>query len=161
MVTMIVLCYDGSPTAKHAIASAHALVGQAPALVLHVWQPPAAYFGPEPFGGVEMWSGAQVAELEAVATERANRTVEYGVELARASGFTVDGRLERSAGSVWRTILDAADEVDAQLVVAGARGLSPVQSLLLGSVSTALVHHSSRPILIVPAALEQAKEREG
>lgn len=157
---MIVLCYDGSGSAKHAITTAHALVGQSPALLLHVWQPPAAFLGPDPFGGIEMWSGPQVAELEAMATERANRTVEYGVELARDGGFTVEGRLERSASTVWRTILDVAEEVDAQLVVAGARGLSPVQSLLLGSVSGALIHHSKRPMLIVPPPEEAVKERE-
>jgi nucleotide-binding universal stress UspA family protein len=154
---MIVLCYDGSASAKHAIETAHALVGQAPALLLHAWEPPTSYLGPDPFGGIETWSGPQVVELEAMATERANRTVEYGVELARSAGFSVDGRLERSAGAIWRTILDVADECDAQLVVAGARGLSPLQSLLLGSVTTPLVHHATRPLLIVPLPAEARK----
>ena len=85
-----------------------------------------------------------------MALERANRTVEYGVELARDAGFTVEGRLERSMSAVWRAILDIADETDAQLIVAGARGLSALQSMLLGSVTTPLVHHSTRPVLVVP-----------
>ncbi|MGD0198218.1 MAG: universal stress protein [Solirubrobacteraceae bacterium] len=148
---MIVLCYDGSASAKHAIATAHSLVGQAPALVLHVWEPPMSYLGPDPFGGLETWSGPQIVELEALSTERANRTVEYGVQLARDAGFSAEGRLERATHAVWRTILDVADETDAQLIVAGARGLSTIQSLLLGSVSAALVHHSTRPMLVVPS----------
>ena len=86
---MIVLCYDGSGSAKHAITTAHGIVGQSPALLLHVWEPPANYLGPDPFGGIETWSGPQIVELEAMALERANRTVEYGVELARDAGFTV------------------------------------------------------------------------
>jgi nucleotide-binding universal stress UspA family protein len=156
---MIVLCYDGSVSAKHAITTAHGIVGQSPALLLHVWEPPANYLGPDPFGGIETWSGPQIVELEAMALERANRTVEYGVELARDAGFTVDGRLERSTSAVWRAILDVADEADAQLIVAGARGLSALQSMLLGSVTTPLVHHSARPILVVPLPPE-AKDAE-
>jgi nucleotide-binding universal stress UspA family protein len=147
---MIVLCYDGSASAKHAITTAHGIVGQSPALLLHVWEPPANYLGPDPFGGIETWSGPQIVELEAMALERANRTVEYGVELARDAGFTVEGRLERSMSAVWRAVLDVAEEADAQLIVAGARGLSALQSMLLGSVTTPLIHHSTRPVLVVP-----------
>lgn len=157
---MIVLCYDGSVSAKHAITTAHGIVGQSPALLLHVWEPPANYLGPDPFGGIETWSGPQIVELEAMALERANRTVEYGVELARDAGFTVDGRLERSTSAVWRAILDVADEADAQLIVAGARGLSALQSMLLGSVTTPLVHHSMRPILVVPLPPEAKAAEE-
>jgi nucleotide-binding universal stress UspA family protein len=158
---MILLCYDGSTSAKHAITSAHDIAGETPATLLHLWEPPASFLGPDPFGGIETWTGPQVVELEAMALERANRTVEYGVELARNAGFDVDGRLERTATATWRAILDIADEIDAQLVVVGARGLSPLESVLIGSVSTALVHHSSRPVLVVPlppAATRDAKD---
>jgi nucleotide-binding universal stress UspA family protein len=89
-----------------------------------------------------------------MAVERANRTVEYGVELARNAGFSVQGRLERAATATWRAILDVAEECDAQLIVVGARGMSPVESLLNGSTSTAVVHHSHRPVLVVPPPAE-------
>jgi nucleotide-binding universal stress UspA family protein len=95
-----------------------------------------------------------------MALERANRTVEHGIELARNAGFNVDGRRERSMSAAWRTILDVADEADAQLIVAGARGLSSLQSLLLGSTSTALVHHATRPILVVPLPPEAVQEQD-
>jgi nucleotide-binding universal stress UspA family protein len=157
---MILLCYDGSASARHAITTAHGVVGQSPATLLHAWEPPANFLGPDPFGGIETWSGPQIAELEAMAVERANRTVEYGVELARNAGFPVEPRLVRSDMTVWRTILDVAEELDAQLVVVGARGVSPIQSLLLGSTSTALVHHSVRPVLVVPLPPEAKKDEK-
>jgi nucleotide-binding universal stress UspA family protein len=158
---MILLCYDGSPSAKHAITSAHAIVGQSPATLLHIWEPPANFLGPDPFGGIETWSGPQIVELEAMALERANRTVEYGVELARDAGFSADGRLERADTATWRAILDIADGCDAQLIVVGARGLSPLESVLIGSVSNALVHHSSRPVLVVPSEPAETKDAKG
>ena len=37
----IVICYDGSESAKHAVAVAHKTLGHLPAILLHVWSPPA------------------------------------------------------------------------------------------------------------------------
>jgi nucleotide-binding universal stress UspA family protein len=46
-------------------------------------------------------------------------------------------------------ILDLGEELDASLIVAGRRGMSQLESLMMGSVSDGLVHHASRPVLIV------------
>ena len=74
--------------------------------------------------------------------------VRAGVELARGAGF--DARERVVKGKAWRVISDVADELDTGLIVLGARGLSRVQSALLGSVSAAVVQHARRPVLIVP-----------
>lgn len=148
---VILLCYDGSESSERAIAAAHDLVGDVPATVLYVWEPPTNLFIPDPFSGMQPWGAAQMTDLETVLHERAGRLVAAGVTLANDAGFTAQSELRASAGSPWRTILDVADEVEASLVVLGARGLGAVQSLLLGSVSNAIVHHARRPVLIVPA----------
>ncbi len=46
------------------------------------------------------------------------------------------------------TLIDMSK--DADLVVAGARGLGTVARLLLGSVCTALVHHAHCPVSVIP-----------
>ena len=72
-----------------------------------------------------------------------------GVALARAAGFDIRGVL--AGGKTWRAICDLADELDASTIVLAARGLSRVQSVLLGSVSGAVAAHAKRPVLIIPA----------
>lgn len=46
-------------------------------------------------------------------------------------------------------ILSAAGQWGADLLVLGARGLGPVKRVLLGSVSSAMVHHAPCPVLVV------------
>ena len=55
-------------------------------------------------------------------------------------------------------IAEACEEVGADLLVAGSRGYGPVLRVLLGSVSTQLVHRASCPVLVVPRPREGAEE---
>lgn len=147
---MILLSYDGSESATHAVVTAHELVGNVPATVLHVWDPPMNYLTAEPFTGMATWDPGRMAELESLILERSSRILEEGVTLARHTGFAAEGRLERTSAAPWRAILDVAEELDAQLIVVGARGLSTVESVMLGGVSNAVMHHARRPVLVVP-----------
>jgi nucleotide-binding universal stress UspA family protein len=147
---MILLAYDGSESSNHAITTAHELLGDVSVTVLHVWDPPANFLPADPFGGLQTWSPAQVVELESLILDRANRVLQEGVALATEVGFTAEGRIEQTIAAPWRAILDVAEEFDARLIVVGARGLSAVESVVLGSVSNALVHHAKRAVLVVP-----------
>jgi nucleotide-binding universal stress UspA family protein len=148
---MILACYDGSDTARHAIGAAHELLGDIAVTVVHVWDLPAGLFVPDTFGGMESWTSAQVSEVDTVVRERAGRLLAEGVTTATEAGFTAQGRLEHASGSTWRTIVEVADELDARLIILGSHGRSGVESALLGSVSTAVMHHAKRPVLVVPA----------
>jgi nucleotide-binding universal stress UspA family protein len=57
----------------------------------------------------------------------------------------------RSDDREWRSILDAADEYDASVVVLGSRGEDGSAAPILGGVSNGVVRHCRRPVLIVPA----------
>jgi nucleotide-binding universal stress UspA family protein len=61
-------------------------------------------------------------------------------------------------GSIWSTILEAAEEASAEIVVVGARGHSKMRSLLLGSVSNGIVQHSALPVLVLPARKDDDQE---
>ena len=86
--------------------------------------------------------------LDEISQGAARELMQRGVELAREAGFEAEGRLEE--GKPWRTIRRVADELEAEPIVLGARGLGRVESMLLGSVSIAVIFHSKRPVLVVP-----------
>lgn len=49
-------------------------------------------------------------------------------------------------------VVSCADELDATVIVMGSRGRSTVAAMFLGSVSTGVVHHTQRPVLVVQAS---------
>lgn len=81
--------------------------------------------------------------------ENARKLAAEGVRLAEAGGMTAKPLTKLASGPLWQQILAVADERDASAIVLGTRGLGGVKSLVLGSVSNAVVHHASRPVLIV------------
>ncbi len=140
----LLLCYDGSDDAKHAIAEAASLMGSRPALVVSVWQDAAAI---PSFA----WVGAatNLDELMDAARESTEGIAAEGVELAEAAGLKASPLVVEARGPVWEAIVEVADKRDASAIVLGSRGLSGIKGVLLGSVSGAVVHHANRPALVV------------
>lgn len=140
----VLLCYDASEDATSAIRAAAELLGARPALVLTVWEnlkaiPPFAWVAPM----------ADLGPLLEVAQEGAERVAAQGAELAAAAGFAATPVAVQANGPTWERIAAVADEHDAAVIVVGSRGLSGVRSALAGSVSTGVVHHAGRPVLVV------------
>jgi nucleotide-binding universal stress UspA family protein len=143
----LLICYDGSADAKHAIESAGALLAARPALVVTVWQPIASLDS-------VVWSGMIVgvdsfAELDRAAAEAGGRVADEGVRIAQQAGLEAEPLAIKAVGPVWKTIVETADRHDAAAIVIGSRGLTGVRSMLLGSVSSAVAHHADRPTLVV------------
>jgi nucleotide-binding universal stress UspA family protein len=123
----LLLCWDGSADAAHAMERAGALFPGRSALVLTVWQQQRR--------------------------EDAGRLVAEGVRVADRAGLSGEPLAVERAGPVWKTILDVADRHDVAAVVMGSRGLTGLRSMLLGSVSSAVVGHADRPTLVVRHAM--------
>jgi nucleotide-binding universal stress UspA family protein len=153
---MILLCYEGSASSDHVIDAAHKILGDGEATVLHVWDPPTSFLIGDTVSayGLGTIAPEQVHDLDLVVRARADRILADGVSHAREAGFDAEGRLEISKGSPWRTILETAQEIEACLIVVGTHTIGAVEAALLGSVSTSLVHHTHRPVLLVPAVSE-------
>jgi nucleotide-binding universal stress UspA family protein len=143
----LLICYDGSEDAKYAVERAGELLRNRPALVLTVWQPVAGL-------GSFAWSGATTSmvdfvELDRAAAEDAGRVAAEGVRIANEAGLEAEPVAVEATGPVWEPILEIADQQEAAAIVMGSRGLTGVRSILLGSISRAVVHHTDRPTLVV------------
>jgi nucleotide-binding universal stress UspA family protein len=146
----VLLAYDGSPSSATAIAAAGRLLPGRRAVVCHVWSGLSrAMFHDEPSAlpGVLSEAATELDEPDAAAAEQ---LAAQGAELARDAGFDAEPLAERQGRKAWRTLLEAAERTGASVVVTGAQGLSGMGRGLLGSVSTAVVHHSPVPVLVVP-----------
>lgn len=143
----LLLCYDGSESARLAIQAAGKLCSPRPAIVVNLWE---SWVTAAPvLAGVARPVNAMTEELDELAAELSQATAADGERLAAEAGFEAVSVSARSAGSIWRGLLDVADEHDAAMLVCGARGLTGL-SRALGSVSNGVVHHSRRPVLVVP-----------
>ena len=141
----LLLCYDGSEDATHAIQRAGALLPGRPALILHVWQP-TPRMGRLGFAGETV---SMVGELDQAAAEHGRRVADKGVHIAQQAGLDAVPLAVEVTGPIWATIVETADRYHAATIVLGSRGLSGVRLMLLGSVSSAVVHHADRPTLVI------------
>jgi nucleotide-binding universal stress UspA family protein len=126
----LLICYDGSDDAGAAIRRAAELFGERPAIVLALWQ-------------------SEVAQPDAADERIAEDLAREGASIAEGAGL--------AATPLWRctqwrpaaeAIVDAAAEFEAAAVVMGSRGHRGVASVALGSVSTEVLRHSARPVLV-------------
>jgi nucleotide-binding universal stress UspA family protein len=149
---MILICYDGSADARTAIEHASELLGGQPATVLTIWETLAELLAHTPTGFGLAAGDLDFVKIDASTRASAQETAAEGAELARKAGLTAEPEIRERTSSVAAAILDAAADVDASVIVAGTRGLTGIKSLLLGSVSHALLHQTDRPVMVVPSA---------
>jgi nucleotide-binding universal stress UspA family protein len=150
----LLLCYDGSADAKHAIERAGELFEGRHALVLTVQRSNAATDTVAVLGATG--GMVNVVEVERASAETDGRVAEEGALIAQEAGLDAERVAIGSTGPVWETIVGVADRHDAATIVMGSRGLTGLRSILVGSVSDAVVHHADRPTLIVPRPVSDA-----
>ena len=156
----VLLAYDGSESSATAIAVAGRLLPGRDALVCHAWTGVSQTLLLGALAEMPATVGDTVSEIDRVDHDEAGKTAATGVQLAEAAGFSAKPLPVREDRKTWRTLLEAAKDNRASLIVAGAHGMSGIGRALLGSVSTGLVHHSHVPVLVVPATTRE-EETDG
>lgn len=131
----IVVGYDGSEAATRALSRAAEIANGATVTVVSaVHVRPTGARGPG-----RAVDRAEVYERKRELDEAAALLRERGI-MARE----VEGR-----GDPADAIIDEANEIGADLIIVGTRGLNTAERLLLGSVSTKVLHHAPCDVLVV------------
>jgi nucleotide-binding universal stress UspA family protein len=152
MYEVILVAVDGS---KHSAATIQAVAELAKAfrsevVVVHARQVVQSVIvaGPDAVSLPVLTGGEEMAmierELEAAARHLVdNVTGELTRQGVKAKAVVASGR------STARSILKAAEDCDAGLIVIGSNGLSDLTGLLMGSVAHQVVQHAHCPVLVV------------
>ena len=138
----IVVGVDGSPASRVATdwAARDAALRGAPLTVVHV----------QPSDEIGPWVDLPISdEYSAGRARRAQQVIDDALALVSdATGAgTVKVEQRVLSGPKVPTLVDLSE--DAEMVVVGCRGLGGVKSLLLGSVSSGLVHHAHCPVAVI------------
>jgi nucleotide-binding universal stress UspA family protein len=154
--SIVLIAYDGSEVARHAIAEAAPLLTGRRVVV--------AYARPADESVAAHLEGHAALEetddQHPHALDEAHRIALEGRDRARAAGLDASALLISSPEPAGDAIVHAADQLDAGLIVIGSRGRRELKSLLLGSVSQHVAHHTRRPVLIVPTPRIAEARRE-
>ena len=137
--TTILLATDGSREAQLAAATAADLARRTDSELhlIHVGEVPVVYH-PERHG-----YRAEYEEHE----REAQQLLEAQVERMKATGVTV-AQAHLRMGRADEEIVVLAEELGADLIAMGGRGLGGVRRALMGSVSDSVVRHAHCPVLI-------------
>jgi nucleotide-binding universal stress UspA family protein len=146
----IVIGYDGSDFAKHAIEEAGRLFPGRRAIVANVFPSGAENVAAAAIGVPAGVLGEAAHRLHEASRQAAEERAGEGARLASEAGLAAEGRSEATEGSSWSALNGVAEEEDASAIVVGTRGLSGFKEMLLGSTSSGLLHHSTRPVVVVP-----------
>lgn len=135
---------DGSPESDEAVQYAveHALAFDATVELVNVITPQ-----------TRVVEGEAVFEGEEGAEEAGRRTLEgarrIAEEAAQEADQMVDLETELLLGRPAHAIADYADEVDADAIFVGHRGLSSEREKVVGSVAKGIVDRADRPVTVV------------
>ena len=148
----VLICYDGSPSARAAVARAASTLDQAgfarhEVTLVHVWNAPMA--ATDSFNYREGPGAPSAERLIDVAESGAQETVDEGRRVAIDCGLTPNTLIARNESSVAATILRVAEQQDSSLIVVGSHPHgSPGPTL--DSISAAVIAASTRPVLVIP-----------
>jgi nucleotide-binding universal stress UspA family protein len=151
----VVVGFDGTPAAEHAIREGGPLLAGRKAVVLVVWKQgvgfemvalPASEIGLPP-GPADIQTAL---EIDRALLHAAESQAQRGVAIAREAGLDAEPLVvaDDPDAAVHATIVRVADERDAAAILIGAHGHGPISELLLGATTRGVLRHASAPVLV-------------
>lgn len=148
----VLIALDYDPTAKQIAEKGYSLAKSmgAEVTLLHVISDPTYYAAREysPIMGFEgyMGVGPDELEVEIVLNDASKKFLE------KSKQHLGDEKIRTliKEGDFADSILEAAKEIKADIIVMGSHSRKWLENILLGSVAEKVLHHTSIPLFIVP-----------
>lgn len=143
----LLIAYDGSPNARSAVQTVANLFPGATAVLLYARQPLegfAAHLEGHP--ALEELQG-----LDAAALDVSEKIAADGARRARDLGLAAEPMISSTMATPSEAIVEAAEKLDVDLIILGSRGRRGLKATLLGSTSASVLHHATRPTLVIPS----------
>lgn len=142
----ILVAVDGSPCSEHAVrwAAAEAALRHERLSIVSVAIPLA-----DGWSGAGLFGSPIATEYAAWQQDEVDKIVAGAASIARDTlgDAAVDLQTEVHSTPLIPTLIDLSKQ--AEMTVVGSRGMGAVRRVLLGSVSTALVHHAHGPVAVI------------
>ena len=148
MFSKILVCSDGSDFSLDAVRIGASIAGhfRSEVLALNVFHMPYAGTG---------YMGVWELAIDKDSIDRRAREQKDEIERTIIPLFArqdISCQVRQETGHPVESILRVAEAEKADLIVMGSRGLGSVTELLLGSVSSGVLHHAACPVLIARRA---------
>ncbi len=158
MTATIVLPLDGSEFSEAAMPVAGRLAQEmgARVVLLHVFQRPEAALRDE--------TGAVIAYIDQIEADRRQDGLVYlrGIAAKLMEHYKVaDVAIDVRPGEPVPTVVEAAEDADAVLIVMATHGRTGLARVLLGSVAGTVLRRSRIPVTLVRPAMVETEAEEG
>lgn len=154
--TPIMIAYDGSADSRAAIDHAARLFPGVVTVVLYARQPlesVAAHLEGHP-------AFEELKNLDAATYDASAQIAAAGAKYAADAGLAAEPRVSSTMATASEAIVAAADDINASLIVIGSRGRRGLRATIMGSTAANVLHHTSRPTLVIPSTEIARARRE-
>lgn len=152
----ILIAYDGSADSRAAIDQAARLFPGAATVILYARQPlesVAAHLEGHP-------ALEELKSLDAATHDASAQIAAAGAKIAVKAGLAAEPRVSSIMGTASEAIVAVADDLNASLIVIGSRGRRGLRATIMGSTAANVLHHASRPTLVIPSTDVARARRE-
>ncbi|OAY75593.1 Universal stress protein A-like protein [Ananas comosus] len=148
-VVVVVVAVDESDVSLHALSWAidHLLKSAANTLVLLHAQRAIDHFIYPAAGHAVYATTSVLVSIKKAQEENSRNVISRAMQICREK--QVDAKTAIVDGDAKEVICQAAEQMQADLLVVGSRGLGTIKRIFLGSVSDYVAHHAKCPVLIV------------
>ncbi|MEM2118705.1 MAG: universal stress protein [Candidatus Bathyarchaeia archaeon] len=106
---------------------------------------------PEPTGlsshVIPIMTPTEISKIAEAAKQAGNRILDDGENRVKAAEVEVEKMLVE--GHAVHEIVKIAKEGNYDLIILGARGISHIKEMFLGSVTDGVIHHATCPVLVI------------